>query len=150
MKLSIRFEPGKWRLAAVGTSVAVAAVLSGCGEGGAPGKRVDRVEMIPQAAKEGIQNVSFLQFEVPPRPQKSAEEMLAQGKRVYEQNCAICHGVTGDGKGDAAQFLVPRPRSFVVAVFAPRRSAVFRPTRTCFDRSRWECPALRCRRGTIF
>lgn len=31
------------------------------------------------------------------------EEVLARGKKLYEQNCAACHGVNGDGQGSIVQ-----------------------------------------------
>src|SRR5262245_9523430 len=34
------------------------------------------------------------------------------GQRLYAQHCAGCHGTTGDGNGDAATFLFPKPRNF--------------------------------------
>ncbi|MCI0343321.1 MAG: cytochrome c [Planctomycetales bacterium] len=34
------------------------------------------------------------------------------GERVYERDCASCHGAAGDGAGPAAAFLDPRPRDF--------------------------------------
>lgn len=37
---------------------------------------------------------------------------LALGKRLYAENCAICHGVRGDGKGTAAPGLIPEPIDF--------------------------------------
>jgi mono/diheme cytochrome c family protein len=47
-------------------------------------------------------------------------ELLARGKTVYTQNCAACHGLNGDGKGDAAAFLAPKPRDFVKANYRLR------------------------------
>ncbi len=38
---------------------------------------------------------------------------LADGKRIYEQHCAACHGVTGRGNGPLAASLNPRPADFV-------------------------------------
>lgn len=35
-----------------------------------------------------------------------------EGKYLYERHCLICHGSRGDGKGEMAATLVPRPRSF--------------------------------------
>jgi DMSO reductase family type II enzyme heme b subunit len=32
---------------------------------------------------------------------------------LFKRNCAICHGIDGRGDGQAAQFLIPRPRDFV-------------------------------------
>lgn len=40
---------------------------------------------------------------------------LDLGKRVYEEKCAACHGIDGDGSGDAAYLLYPKPRNFVAA-----------------------------------
>src|SRR5215471_3935406 len=34
-------------------------------------------------------------------PVKPTPESLAHAKKVYGYDCAICHGATGDGKGDA-------------------------------------------------
>ena len=45
------------------------------------------------------------------------EKLLADGKQVYEANCAGCHGVEGDGNGPAAAALTPKPRNFVQAKF---------------------------------
>ena len=36
-----------------------------------------------------------------------------KGKHFYMQNCATCHGVTGDGQGPRAYFIVPKPRNFL-------------------------------------
>ncbi len=33
-------------------------------------------------------------------PVKATPELLAHAKRTYGFDCAMCHGVTGDGKGD--------------------------------------------------
>jgi high-affinity iron transporter len=38
---------------------------------------------------------------------------LAQGKQVFDGNCASCHGATGDGNGPAAQALDPKPADFL-------------------------------------
>ena len=49
-----------------------------------------------------------------PKAPKKTPELLNQGKKVYEQNCALCHGTTGDGKGPAGVALKPPPRTFNV------------------------------------
>jgi cytochrome c5 len=50
--------------------------------------------------------------------QKSPHDaMLADGKLAYERYCIGCHGVAGDGNGEAAKFLHPRPRNFQLASF---------------------------------
>ena len=39
----------------------------------------------------------------------------AQGKLLYEQHCAKCHGAAGDGTGRAGRALDPRPTDFTKA-----------------------------------
>ena len=39
-------------------------------------------------------------------------ELLAKGKASYARNCAACHGDKGDGNGQAASALNPKPRDF--------------------------------------
>lgn len=41
----------------------------------------------------------------------------AQGKVVYERFCVSCHGVKGDGHGEAASYVFPRPRDFRQGTF---------------------------------
>lgn len=74
----------------------------------------------PQAtATPGPLKVTFSGLPVPPKPEVTAQ-FLERGKTVYAQNCLACHGVKGDGKGDAAAFLLPKPRDFVHANFRLR------------------------------
>lgn len=50
--------------------------------------------------------------------QKSVpDSLIDEGKIAYVEYCAGCHGVNGDGKGEAAVFLNPKPRDFVTANF---------------------------------
>jgi mono/diheme cytochrome c family protein len=37
---------------------------------------------------------------------------LRRGAAIYRARCAGCHGVSGDGDGEAASFLSPRPRDY--------------------------------------
>ena len=39
------------------------------------------------------------------------------GKSVYEQHCAACHGMNGDGNGPASVWLFPKPRNFSAGMF---------------------------------
>lgn len=43
--------------------------------------------------------------------------LLRHGRFVYERNCATCHGPRGDGQGEMATEIHPKPRSFVSGVF---------------------------------
>jgi mono/diheme cytochrome c family protein len=42
------------------------------------------------------------------------------GKQLYDKYCSQCHGETGDGKGPAAQHLLPKPRDFTTGKFKIR------------------------------
>jgi len=44
----------------------------------------------------------------------------ADGKLVYRQHCASCHGERGDGAGEEAVWLDPKPRDFTIATFKCR------------------------------
>lgn len=43
--------------------------------------------------------------------------LVFQGRNLYQQYCIGCHGERGDGLGDAARYLNPKPRDFVAANF---------------------------------
>lgn len=43
-----------------------------------------------------------------------------QGRYVYEQHCVICHGVQGDGRGEMADSVGVKPRSFASGLFKYR------------------------------
>ena len=46
------------------------------------------------------------------------------GKQVYEANCAVCHGLRGDGQGMAAHMFRTPPRDFRTGVFKFRSTPV--------------------------
>jgi cbb3-type cytochrome c oxidase subunit II len=47
-------------------------------------------------------------------------ERLSRGKLLYERNCAGCHGLEGRGNGEAAPWLLVRPRDFTLAKYKYR------------------------------
>ena len=47
----------------------------------------------------------------------ATQASLAEGARLFKQNCAICHGDKGDGNGIAANVLDPKPRDFHVGKY---------------------------------
>ena len=44
----------------------------------------------------------------------SSPEFLTSGEQTYARQCSACHGPNGDGEGEAAYLLYPRPRDFTV------------------------------------
>jgi len=56
---------------------------------------------------------AYVQILHPPSlPETVSAEVLKQGSQVFLQNCAPCHGASGDGKGSAAASLIPEPANF--------------------------------------
>jgi mono/diheme cytochrome c family protein len=47
----------------------------------------------------------------------AASESSDKGKDLYNNNCQICHGMKGDGKGQAAPALNPKPTDFTKPSF---------------------------------
>jgi mono/diheme cytochrome c family protein len=45
----------------------------------------------------------------------ASPELLELGKQTYEKKCLPCHGEQGEGQGEAAYLLYPKPRNFVDA-----------------------------------
>jgi mono/diheme cytochrome c family protein len=54
---------------------------------------------------------------VPATPVPSSPELLALGQTTFDKECAACHGAAGDGAGEAAYLLYPRPRDFTSGQF---------------------------------
>jgi len=50
----------------------------------------------------------------------ASTDVIASGKSVYEQRCAVCHGVEGKGDGPAQAFLYPKPRDLAAGKFKIR------------------------------
>jgi mono/diheme cytochrome c family protein len=48
---------------------------------------------------------------------EAAGPRLLAGKAIYDQHCAACHGLSGDGLGPASVWLFPRPRNFSAGLF---------------------------------
>ena len=74
------------------------------------------------------------------------------GKAVYELKCVGCHGEKGDGKGPAAELLVPAAARLHLGHLQDPDDgrARRRPTRTSSRSSPTGCPGRRCRRGRCF
>src|SRR5688572_19461161 len=50
------------------------------------------------------------------------------GKAVYELKCLLCHGEKGDGKGAAAELVLPKPRDFTSWLYKIRTTVNRTPT----------------------
>jgi mono/diheme cytochrome c family protein len=80
---------------------------------------------VPASPAPAPTKITFSDLPLPPKPEVTPE-LLTLGKTIYLQNCVACHGVKGDGKGDAAAFLLPKPRNFVQANYRLRSTPVGR------------------------
>src|SRR6187549_1076491 len=89
--------------------VGVAVAFSGCGQKDPARSGSESVASQPAAAVVARAAATFSDFPVAPKPAVTSE-FLARGKQLYAQNCEACHGAKGNGKGDAAAFLAPKPR----------------------------------------
>jgi DMSO reductase family type II enzyme heme b subunit len=50
-----------------------------------------------------------------------AEDFISgQGETLYEKYCMVCHGEKGEGDGEAARFLFPKPRDLTDGLFKVR------------------------------
>ena len=79
----------------------VAALLTACGGG-------------PVSSSDpGVMPFSIEPASVRP----SSPDLLALGKKIFETECAACHGSAGNGEGEAAYLLYPRPRNFTSGQF---------------------------------
>jgi mono/diheme cytochrome c family protein len=52
---------------------------------------------------------------------------LAAGRRVFEENCAVCHGANGDGRGHAAHHFAAAPRDLTGGRYKIRSTASGQP-----------------------
>ena len=96
-----------------------AVIVAGCKP--APDRSEVSLDTKPAALTTAAAPVRFTFSDLPvPSEPRVTPELIARGKAVYARNCVACHGVNGDGKGDAAAFLVPRPRNFVKANYRLR------------------------------
>jgi len=46
-----------------------------------------------------------------------SDSLLAEGMKTYDKQCVACHGPKGDGQGEAAFLLYPKPRDFTLGEF---------------------------------
>jgi mono/diheme cytochrome c family protein len=66
---------------------------------------------------------------------------VAAGKKFYDNNCATCHGVKGDGQGPRAYFIMPKPAVFNNAAARSSMNRAFIYEATSNGRRGTEMPA---------
>lgn len=94
-------------------------LLAGCNPSADQPASTKQLKPSVAIASPATARITFSDLPVPAKPEVTPQ-LIGQGKSVYLQNCAACHGVNGDGRGDAAAFLLPKPRNFVQANFRLR------------------------------
>src|SRR5688500_3348809 len=100
----------------------VAVALSGCGRNDPVRSGSQSPASQPVAIAAPHAKATFSEVPVAPKPAVTPD-LISRGKVLYAQNCLACHGEKGDGKGDAAAFLAPKPRDFVTANYRLRSTA---------------------------
>ncbi len=60
--------------------------------------------------------LSWMHFD-PPEPPPMTAELEAEGRQVFQDHCAGCHGETGAADGVCAVFLSPQPRDFTTGIY---------------------------------
>ena len=124
-KVQIMTIHSQWslRAATMATFACAAACLSGCQRTADPTYVSSaEVQQLEPELQKVVQKELYERCGTPSNPKLlggdgSEARVLALGAEVYRRNCQQCHGVTGDGAGPAAEFLVPRPRDYRRGVF---------------------------------
>jgi mono/diheme cytochrome c family protein len=98
-------------------------------------KRLDPND-VPTAERQKLQDDLTRLFGTPAQPKvevtdppefvqllKLDPDLLAEGSRVYRQQCLHCHGLTGDGRGPTSPWVNPHPRDYRLGRFKFTSSA---------------------------
>jgi mono/diheme cytochrome c family protein len=89
---------------AAALSIAVGGTAAGAAVAHSPGHD-------PIRAQYAMQNGIPPEYRGLHNPLRLTAQNLAAGSRLYKENCALCHGPTGKGDGEAAAQLDPAPPS---------------------------------------
>ncbi len=101
-----------WRARAAAVTGSIAVSVAACAVSQPPSPPPAPARIVRPAPAEPL-SVTL----APGAPRAGSPELLALGQRVYDKECAACHGVDGRGSGDAAYLLYPKPRDFVTAKY---------------------------------
>lgn len=91
-------------------AVAVHATVIGCGGGSTNNQAATDAPAAPEPPA------------TPNASNTAATGDLAEGKAVYVQRCALCHGQTGKGDGPGAKGLKPAPANHTDATYMSSKS----------------------------
>lgn len=77
---------------------------------------------LSDSLQQRVRDILEKECGTPSRPKLLGNESadvvrLRRGAAMYQQRCAACHGVTGDGNGAAAEHLYPKPRDYRRGIF---------------------------------
>lgn len=73
--------------------------------------------------------VAFAATNTPSAVTLPDDTLYFQGRYLYQRHCTTCHGARGDGKGDMATGMFPKPRPFASGIFKYRSTPLgFLPT----------------------
>jgi mono/diheme cytochrome c family protein len=50
----------------------------------------------------------------------ASQKNLTAGQRIYDRDCATCHGPEGKGDGETATYLSPQPQDFTTGILQKR------------------------------
>lgn len=87
---------------------------------------VKRIKIIAAAAFVSLGTaLAVIGFQTPKAKQEisrsglsvNVDQQIAAGKRAFMTYCSGCHGVKGDGKGPASEWMQPKPRDFTSGLF---------------------------------
>lgn len=103
----------------------LAATLAGYAD--VPGVSLVLPASVPHVEREALAEALDQLFGTPAAPRVPAEAavgdlamssaQLADGSRVYRRLCSQCHGITGNGQGNAGEWMHPFPRDFRLGQF---------------------------------
>lgn len=120
-------RPLRHPLFALGIAVAglgVAIAYLGTGSGGGGDRRIPSagparpVSTEPnQGAISRVATPSESLTSAPGRVPALDEDAVMQGRYVFEKHCMACHGRWGDGRGELAEGMLPKPRRLTSGIF---------------------------------
>lgn len=112
------------------SAIALASLIIGCArEPDAAYVPSQQVQKLKPALQTQVVEILKDRCGTPQRPKLLGNSViktahLRRGEAVYSRYCVACHGVTGDGNGVAAAFMIPKPRDY--------RSGTFKFTSTTY------------------